>query len=116
MALPKKKSRPTVVNNQEFRYIVSTSRSEEKGDYSLNLTVQDNDGEGSILKVQGIITMDFWLDFPQKNSQEDYPVLTPKDISSIITKGIKMGWNPKENGKPYIIKLDNSFITKYIIK
>ena len=116
MALPKKKSRLITLNNKSFRYIISTGKPDEDWNFNLNLTIQDSSGEGNLLKVEGLITRDFWLDFPNSTKKEDYPVLTPNDISKIITNGIKLGWNPEQKGKPYIIKLDNSFVNKYGIK
>lgn len=116
MSLPKKKSRPITVNNENFRYIISTGKYDEDWNFDLNVTVQIAHGEGSILKVEGLVTRDFWLDAPNEvTSKFDYPVLTPKDISIIISNSIKQGWNPDKKGPPFIIKLDNSFVKNYSI-
>ncbi|WP_299150347.1 hypothetical protein [uncultured Dokdonia sp.] len=115
MALSKKKSRLITLENKSFRYIISTGKADVDWNFSLNLTIQDSKGVGNLLKVEGLVTRDFWVDFPNSTKKEDYPVLTPKDISKIITNSIKSGWNPELKGKPYIIKLDNSFINQFAI-
>ena len=116
MALPKKKSRPITVNNEQFRYVISTGKYNENWEFDLNVTVQTATGEGAILKVEGLVTRDFWLDFPYDvTTREDYPVLTPKDISLIIKNSISQGWKPNEKGSPFVIRLDNSFAEKYAI-
>ncbi len=117
MTLPKKKSRPITVDEMNFRYAISTSRIDDDSNFLLNLTVQTASGEGSLLKIEGMITRDFWLDFSELSnySKEDYPMLYPSDISKIIKLALKNGWKPYKRGKPYILKLDNSFITNYII-
>ena len=111
MALPKKKSRLIDVNNEKYRYVISTGKYNENWEFDLNITVQLATGEGSKLKVKGLVTRDYWLDFPNDvTSKEDYPVLTPKSISKLITNGLTLGWNPELNGRPYIINLDNNQI------
>jgi hypothetical protein len=116
MALPKKKSRPITVNGEDFRYVVSTGKYDDNWDFNLNITIQIAHGKGNILKIEGLVTRDFWLDFPNDVSSKDsYPVLTPKDISILIINGIKAGWHPNEKGTPFTIKLDNSFATKHAI-
>ena len=111
MALPKKKSRLISANNENYRYIISTGKYNEDWEFDLNITIQHVTGEGCKLKVKGLITRDYWLDFPNDiTSKKDYPVVTPKHISSIITHSLNSGWNPKQKGKPYIINLDNNHI------
>lgn len=114
MALPQKKSRSITVNKQQFRYVISTGKYNENWEFNLNITVQISTGEGSKLKVVGLVKRDFWLDFPYDvTSKEDYPILTPKDIATIIENSIRNGWRPEEKGAPFIIQLDNSFASKY---
>lgn len=110
MALPSKKSRPITVNNIEFHYIISTTKIDDNWRFSLNLTVQNANGQGSKLKTEGLLTRDIWLDFSdaEKLKKEDYPVLKPKDIQEIIKTGLNQGWDPKQNGKTFRLKIDNS--------
>jgi len=116
MALPKKKSRPITVNNENFRYIISTEKYNTDWTFNLNITVQIAEGQGNILKIEGLVTRDFWLDFPYDiTEKKDYPLLTPKDISLIIKNSLNKGWNPNKKGSPFIIKLDNSFVKKSTI-
>ena len=49
MALPKKKSRPITVNDNDYRYAISTTQIDDNWNFRLNLTVQSAKGEGSIL-------------------------------------------------------------------
>lgn len=115
MSLPKKKSRSITVNNKHFKYVVSRARTyEENWVFKLNIIVQIAHGEGSILKVEGLTTRDFWLDVPNDiGCNKDYPILTIKDISILIKNSINQGWNPVKKGSPFIIKLDNSFVLKH---
>lgn len=114
MALPKKKSRAITVNNEEYRYIISTGKYDENWSFNLNVTIQIAEGEGNVLKVEGLVTRDYWLDVPSDvTSKEDYPVLTPTDIVFMIEKGIREGWIPNKKGASFIIKLDKSFPQKY---
>ena len=113
MALPKKKSRPITVGSNKYRYIVSTSRIDNDSNFKLNLTVQIAEGEGAILKVIGLLTRDFWLDFSDKNDtndKKDYPVILPNHIAKMINKATKNGWLPLEKGTPFILNLSNNFI------
>ena len=116
MALPKKKSRPITVNDNDYRYAISTTQIDDNWNFSLNLTVQSAKGEGSILKIDGLVTRDVWLDFPnlKKYKKEDYPVFKPSDISRVILTALKKGWIP-ENERPFILKLDNSFVKNFAI-
>ncbi len=118
MALPKKKSRPITVCGVNFRYSISTTKIDDDWSFSLNLTIQIESGDGRILKVDGIVTRDMWLDFLKldKYKKEDYPVFRPGDISRIIKAGLNDGWAPKEKGKPHVLKVDNSFLKNYAIK
>jgi hypothetical protein len=116
MALPKKKSRTITVNDEEYRYIISTGKYDEKNNFDLNITIQIAHGEANILKIEGLVTRDFWLDFPNEiKSKEEYPIITIKDISKIIVNSIKRGWNPNLKGKPFILKLNNDFNSKNTI-
>lgn len=107
MAFLNKKSRPINVENEDFRYVLSTGKPDEEWNFNLNLTVQDASGQGQVLKVVGLVTRDFWLDFPYVKDKEAYPVLTRKHIAQIIKTGIKTGWIPKERGRPFVLKLDD---------
>lgn len=100
-----------------YRYSISTSKVDESGNFQLNLIIQIESGEGSMLKVEGIVTRDVWLDFSElgKHKKEDYPVFRPGDIHRVILAGLRAGWTPTEKGKPYILKLDNSFVKHHAI-
>lgn len=117
MSLPKKKSRSLTVNNQQFRYVISCGKYDENWIFGLNVTVQIAHGEGSKLKVTGMVTRDFWLDFPYDiATREYYPELTPKDVATLIEMGIEKGWDPVQKGPHFILKVDNTFPRKFGIK
>ncbi len=85
MALNKKNSRRIVVDEEVFRYRVSATSPDDDKNFRLNVTVQCEAGR-SRLEVRGLITRDFWLDIsePDVKTNEDYPVITPRRVRSII--------------------------------
>lgn len=103
MALPRKGTRPISVAEEEYRYVVSTSRSAKDGVFKLNLTVQSGDGQGALLLVQGLLTRDVWLDFPEMRDPPDYVVLTSKHIATAIKIARARGWQPHEAGRPFVL-------------
>lgn len=105
MALPKKNSRAIEVDGTEYRYIISRSVADESGLFRLNLTVQIAVGTGCILKAEGIMTRDHWLDFPQVGSSDEYPKIEPRHIASIIRLAYSKGWAPQENGGPFMLEV-----------
>ncbi len=108
MALPSKKSRPISVNDIAFRYIISLGKNTPTK-FKLNVTIQEATGVGKILKIQGLVTRDFWLDFPYEiKSSENYPKLTPKHISVFIQQAFKQGWEPSQKGPPFILNLNKT--------
>ncbi len=88
-----------------FRYVVSTSGPCPLGHFSLNVTIQLESGRGALLKVEGILTRDRWLDFPEIECLDKYPVLTPGDIAVVIRRARARGWNPAEIGVPFILAI-----------
>ena len=106
MTLPKKNSRSIEIDSLRFRYIVSTSKTDDRASFALNLTVQIESGQGSMLKAKGLITRDFWLDFPNVASQNKYPVIQPTHIVAIIRLTPDSGWAPEENGSPFLFRLE----------
>jgi len=113
MALPKKKSRAIIVDNEEYRYSITTTQIDDKWNFSLNLIVQTEHGQGALLKSEGLVTRNIWLDFSDHKQyhKNDYPVIRPSDISKIITFAIKKGWTPNIKGSSFLLQLDNSYIS-----
>jgi len=108
MSLPRKKSRKIHVNGEDFRYIISKSKTDEDSLFMINITVQNEAGNGSKLLVSGITTRDYWLDFPHVDNDkktENYPIITSVKIASIITDSIKKGWLYDRPGKEYKIEI-----------
>ncbi len=114
MSLNKKKSRPITVDSLKYRYQVSTTKINNDWDYKLNITIQYEEN-GGCLQITGLLTRDFWLDFPKIKVQEDiehYPIIKPNHISKIIILSRIKGWKPKENSKLFKLKLRNEDIFK----
>ena len=111
MSLSRKKSRPIVVDGLNYRFQVSTTRIDDEWNYRLNLTVQCVERNGGLLQAFGILTRNFWLDFPDIKAGKDidhYPLIKPKHVAEIIKMGISKGWNPKEAGSRFSLELDNA--------
>lgn len=108
MALNKKNSRRIVVDEEVFRYKVSATSPDNDRNFRLNVTLQREAG-GSRLEVRGLITRDFWLDIsePGVKTSEDYPVITPRHIRTIIQQGQQQGWQPEETGPAFVLELEN---------
>jgi len=109
MALNRKQSRRITVDGQDFRYKVSTTRLDTDWNFRLNVTVQREE-RGARLEVRGLVTRDFWLDIsmPNPKRNEDYPIITPRHIRSIIQQAQLQGWQPDETGPAFVLELDNS--------
>jgi hypothetical protein len=105
MTLPKKHSRPLVVSGECYRYIVSTSRTRDKGTFHLNLTVQIAAGRGQVLKAVGLLTRDFWRDFPEIESPGTYVALRPVHIASIVRRALESGWRPGDANTPFVFSI-----------
>lgn len=113
MTLTKKKSRGISVNDERYRFQVSSTKTDNEGNYSLNLTIQSEENKGSALKVHGLVTRNFWLDFPDFGTEvkkEEYPVITPKHISNIIKLALNQGWEPNSPGAVFEITVKNEQI------
>jgi len=103
MTLPKRKSRSILVDAVRYRYVVSQSKSASQGDFLLNLTVQIASGRGCILKVQGTMARDWWLDFPAIEFADEYVVMKPGHIAAAIRRARTAGWEPSAPGTPFLL-------------
>jgi hypothetical protein len=101
MTLPKKNSRSIEVDATRFRYVISRLRTCDAGQFSLNVTVQIENGRGRILAVRGILTRERWLDFPKLESSDQYPVIKPGHIALIVRHARACGWDPGQEGIPF---------------
>ncbi|QDV18374.1 hypothetical protein Pan153_30310 [Gimesia panareensis] len=108
MALNRKHSRQIVVDEETYRFKISTTRADEDGNFHLNVTVQREAG-GSRLQVSGLVTRDFWLDIsdPGAKMSKDYPVITPRHVRLIIERARQQGWQPETAGPVFVLELDN---------
>ena len=111
--LPKRKSRRVMVQGHAFRYIISISWN--SSNYEFNITVQSEEYNGYKLLFKGLVTRNFWLDFPYIAKDENsYPVITPKHICSYISLAIKEGWAYSEVGENYQVAVDTESLRKTI--
>jgi len=102
MTLAKKNSRPIEVDLRRFRYVISQATAGAGGRFSLNLTVQIESGRGCILRASGLLTRDYWLDFPNIESADNYVVVRPRDVAAVIRRALDSGWNPENAGEPFV--------------
>ena len=119
MTLAKKKSRAIEVNGVSYRYQVSTTRMDGNGNFSLNVTVQLEQGVRQVLKVVGLITRNDWLDGPMVAVDADrrnYPVLMPKHIAKLIKLALSEGWNPELSGPPHDLHMQNDELFEKVKK
>ncbi|EOV9228612.1 hypothetical protein ACN5ZZ_004711 [Vibrio parahaemolyticus] len=109
MSLSNKKSREITIDGIKYRYQVSTTKLDEKFNFTLNLTVQCSESEGAVLQVKGLITRNVWLDFLESNvlDRSLYPIILPRHIHVIVNMAINYGWRYQVAGKPFIINTNN---------
>ena len=72
--------------------------------------MQNEIDPGSVLQTKGLVTRDFWLDFPDMGSswdKGDYPVILPKHIVRFVKVATSNGWKSSEQGKAFILNVDN---------
>jgi hypothetical protein len=112
MTLPKKNSRPIEVDGVPLRYTVSASKAAEAGLHAMNLTIQIGTGRGRILKAHGLLTRDFWLDFPEVEVSDRYPALKPADVAAVVRLARANGWNPAELGTPFLLEISSDALRK----
>ncbi len=111
MTFSKKKSRPITVDEKDYRFQISISKTDVDGHYRLNVSAQIASGDGSVLQAVGLVTRDFWIDAPDlppaESWQSAYPAVTPKHIAILIKKGLEAGWQPDAAGPPCEFNIDN---------
>jgi hypothetical protein len=93
------------VDGLRFRYVISRSRTCDVGRCTLSLTVQIESGRGCLLKVDGILTRDRWLDFPDLKSSDEYLVIKPGHVAVIVRHARIKGWDPGQAGIPFLITI-----------
>lgn len=109
MTLSIKKSRSITVKGESYRYQISTTKIDKGGNYRLNLTIQTTEPDSNILLVKGLITRDYWLDFPRINDHDksEYPIITSRHIIKAIKTAQKLGWKRKDNDKRFELDMTN---------
>lgn len=112
MAFSKRNSRPITVDGVGFRYCVSFGPQVCKHVFVLNVTVQHISGDGSKLRVTGLQTRDFWLDFPDVGPHDQwvdaYKVVLPSHVSVFVKTAMLNGWTPNIAGPPFELKTDGT--------
>ena len=110
MTLPRKNRRNIEVDAARYCFVVSTSEPKDAGLVALNLTVQIVGGQGRVLKAGGLITRDYWIDFPEVASPDKYPVVKPRHVATIIRLAISGGWMPEEIGAPFLLQITSDVL------
>jgi len=112
MTLSIRKSRPITIEGNSYRYQVSTTKVDKDGNYRLNLTIQSS--KSNILLVKGLITRDYWLDFPSilEHDKSEYPIITSRHIIKAIKKARKEGWNHDGTDKRFVLYMTNEELFK----
>ena len=106
MAILKKGSRRIVVEGQIFRWRVNERSSKLDGIWSswLTLVVELAEASGSKLIVSN--SQPFSEDWFKLQAvwQTVPPIpIFPSQVATLIQKAIKSGWEPKKQGKPFIL-------------
>ncbi|XCN72267.1 MAG: hypothetical protein Q3M24_18475 [Candidatus Electrothrix aestuarii] len=114
MTLTVKKSRSIRIENEEFRFQVSTTPIDEKWNFTLNVTIQRWNPPRGILKVKGLVTRNQWLDISDgtKLDIEDYPVILPRHIATLIQSAKLKGWNSESRSDTFVFTVDNNWVFK----
>ncbi|WP_256081195.1 hypothetical protein [Massilia sp. YIM B04103] len=105
MTIPRKKSRLIEVDAVRYRYVISKSGADDDGHFKLNLTIQIESGDGSILKVEGLRSRDYWLDFPHIESSDKYLSMKPGQVAAIIRRALDQGWCSQKSGAPFPLQM-----------
>jgi hypothetical protein len=105
LTLPRKNSRSIDVDALRFRYVISWAGAGDVGQFSLKVTVQIESGRGCIMKADGLLARDRWLDFPEIASPENYPTIKPGHIAALIRRARTNGWEPESLGAPFLVTI-----------
>ncbi|TPV54578.1 hypothetical protein FJ444_18930 [Aestuariibacter sp. GS-14] len=114
MTLSKKKSRPITVDGESYRFQISTSKLDENHNFFLNLTVLRDVANGKAMQVKGLVTRNFWLDISDSENYEidNYPVIRPSHVATIVRKAIAGGWDSSPNGNALVLATTNDDVFK----
>lgn len=107
--LPKRKSRCIEVGGTRFQYSISCSW-KDIGWWNFNVTIQSEPHNGSKLLVKGLVTRDFWLDFPDPIEPDKYPIVTSRHIKNFIVQAIEEGWKFEDRGRNYVLAVTNESV------
>ena len=112
MTIARKRSRSITVDGNKFRYKVSTSTCDKDCYFQLTASIQIAQGNGALLKVNGLITRNYWLDFPYPINDNEYPIIMPRHVEMFIRHGIIDGWKPEIPGPVHKLKFENKEVFK----
>jgi hypothetical protein len=114
VTLSVKKSRAISINGEDYRYQVSTTRIDDDWNFTLNLTVQRWSPPLGVLEVKGLVTREYWLDISDGANWNinDYPVLLPKHIQTLVMVAKNVDWKSQVKGKSFILSTNNGSVFK----
>ena len=105
--LAKNKSRRITIDGTISRYVIGC-RWKQGGQFDFNITVQSEQHNGSKLLAKGLVTRNFWLDFPNPDSNPGiYPVITPRHIEAFVRRALIHGWDFTTTKPDHVLGLTN---------
>ena len=107
MAFPKKKSRKITVDDNQYRYVVSSSKNSDSAWCKLTILVELEGQNGSVLRVVGLRSRDPWLDLSEgvKYDNKDYQVIKPNQVREFIKIAMQSGWKAAINGPEFTLEI-----------
>jgi hypothetical protein len=101
------------VDGERYRYVVSEAGSDSNGRIALSLIVQHAEMNGSRLQVTGL----FAERVPEMESKNYMGrtlkrPLGPKDAERMVRTALSQGWQPRDSGKPFLLKVDGGAVVE----
>ncbi|MBE9013108.1 hypothetical protein IQ250_23185 [Pseudanabaenaceae cyanobacterium LEGE 13415] len=118
MAIPKKGTRKILIEEEPFIWLVRRQGTNCQLDYPegcLHVAVEHSQEPGSTLVIitdrlhpKGYSLVQSWH---LERSDTVTPV-TPSDIASWVQQALQMGWQPKQSGQPFIVRVVDKSLEK----
>jgi len=107
--IPRKKSRPIVVDGKTFRWMLK-GRSRYIGDTprSLRLIVQEDEETPGRPLIIGLTSKHWTVDMTEGLESHRASVI-PSNVVQIVRTSLESGWDPSEKGAPFIPALELEF-------
>ena len=78
--------------------------------FKLNVTVESCVIEHTMLRITGILTRDFWLDFSdtERRPESEYVVIKPSNVATWIEEALNNGWISTHEKMKYHLDISNN--------